>query len=232
MRRNIILIVLLGASVLLAALMMQLISPPPAESTLYQPLEQVVPHNLPGWTVRDVPLADTQEGRTAVEDILRYDDYISRSYSRGDTEITLYIAYWKPDRMPPRLVGRHTPDRCWVQSGWICDARSRAVVLPGSDGEPLKPAETGVYSFPNRTTLHVAFWHLVGGRAYSYGPDEAAATIFATFTDLRTFGLNQRQEQFFIRLASNKPLENVWSNRAFHPLLASIEGLGVGRASP
>lgn len=216
--------------VLISAVGVQFFSAAPPVATLHAPLEKLVPRDLPGWSVRDVPLADTAEGRNAVQGILRYDDFISRSYRRGPTEVTLYIAYWAPDRVPPRLVGRHTPDRCWIQNGWTCDSRTRAVVLPGTNGAPLQPAEAGVYSFSNQATLHVAFWHLVGGKAYAYGPEQSDMVALAPLTDLKTFGLNQRQEQFFIRIASNEKLEAFWTDPAFQKLLRSIESLGVAQA--
>jgi hypothetical protein len=177
----------------------------------------------------DVPLAETEEGRSAVEGILRYDDFISRSYRRGQTEVTLYIAYWLPDRMPPRMVGRHTPDRCWIQNGWTCDQRTRAVTLQGSRHTTLQPAELGVYTLRDRITLHVAFWHLVGGKAYAYGPEQSDMVALAPLSDLRTFGLNQRQEQLFIRVASNQKFEDFWRDPGFQQLLRSLEDLGVAQ---
>lgn len=196
------------------------------ELALRPALSQTLPLDLPGWTGRELPLADTEETKNAVESILQFDDYFSRSYRSGSTEVTLYVAYWRPDRMPPRFVGRHTPDRCWILNGWTCESRSRAVTLAGTQG-PLKPAELGTYVFKKDARLHVAFWHLVGDQVYAYGPEQSDMIVFAAWKDLRTFGLNQRQEQFFIRLASNVPLDQAWRDPGLRTLIASIEGLGV-----
>lgn len=190
------------------------------------PLRQTLPLELPGWVARDLPLAETEEMKSAVEGILQFDDHFSRSYRSGTTEVTLYIAYWRPDRMPPRLVGRHTPDRCWILNGWNCESRERAVQLHGTHG-PLKPAETGTYAFKQQSRLHVAFWHLVGGEVYAYGPEQSDMIALAPLKDLRTFGLNQRKEQYFIRLASTLPLHKIWNDPGFQILLKGLEELGV-----
>jgi hypothetical protein len=198
------------------------ITPPPLRLTL--PLE------LSGWISSDLPIAETEEMKTAVEDILQFDDHFSRAYRTGNTEITLYIAYWGPDRMPPRMVGRHTPDRCWIANGWNCESRERAVSLAGTRW-PLKPAETGTYAFKQQARLHVAFWHLVGGEVYAYGPTQTDMIAVAPLKDLLTFGLNQRKEQYFIRLASTVPLDQIWHEPGFRQLLAALEQLGI-RAAP
>lgn len=215
-----------GVILLLGAVAIQFIAARQPVVLQREPLNKIVPSALPGWTVKDVPLAETQEGRTAVESILRYDDYVSRSYRNGSTEVTVYVAYWRPDRMPPRMVGRHTPDRCWIENGWTCESRSRAVTLLGTQG-PLRPAEMGTYVFKQQARLYVAFWHLVGGEVYAYGPEQSDMVVFALWKDLHTFGLKQRQQQLFIRIASNTPLKEAWHDPSLRNLLTAIENLGV-----
>lgn len=228
MRLRSLLLFSIAALLLVAATGVQFYEAHTAEPSVpHSPLRQTLPLELPGWTSRDLPLAETEETRNAVESILQFDDYFSRSYRSGSTEITLYVAYWRPDRMPPRLVGRHTPDRCWILNGWNCESRNRGVLLAGTHGL-LKPAETGTYAFKKQARLHVAFWHLVGSEVYAYGPEQSDMVVFAPLKDLRTFGLNQRKEQYFIRLASNVPLNQIWPNPGFRQLLAGLEHLGVG----
>lgn len=206
-------------------------SPAPGAETPRPPLRDVLPADLPGWTSQEVPLAETEEGRTAVAGILQYDDYFSRAYRSGATEVSVYVAYWRAGRMPPRFVGRHTPDRCWVLNGWSCERRQRQVLLPGPSG-PLKPAETGTYAIGDRTRLEVAFWHLVGGEPYAYGPEQSDMVAMAPLLDLRRFGLNQRQEQFFIRVACNTTLDRVWQDPSLARLVHALEGLGLGVMPP
>jgi hypothetical protein len=97
--------------------------PPP---TLTQPLTSVIPDQIPGWVVKDLPIAETEEMKKAVDEILNYDDAVYRNYNQGQTTISVYVAYWKPGKMSPRLIAAHTPDVCWVNNGWKCTARDFA----------------------------------------------------------------------------------------------------------
>ena len=188
------------------------------------PLSQTLPTELPGWSSRELPLGETEETKNAVVGILQFDDYFSRSYRSGSTEVTLYVAFWKPDKVPPRAVGVHTPDTCWVQNGWTRINRAHAVPLADLE-RSFKPAEFGTYSLRGNT-LQVYFWHLVGGKPYSY-EQEGLHSLTAPLQDMATFGLNQRRDQLFVRLASNVPFDQVWRDPGFARLLQALSTLGL-----
>ena len=126
-----------------------------------------IPVALPGWSYRELPLAETEETRNAVMNTLQFDQFVSRIYHRGPAIVTIYAAYWGPNKVPPRAVGVHTPDTCWVQNGWTRLDRTHAVQLTTPQGTAFKPAEYGVYT-AGHARQNVYFWHLVGGAAYSY----------------------------------------------------------------
>ncbi len=118
--------------------------PPP---TLTQSLASLVPEKIPGWTVKDQPIAETEEMKKAVDEMLNYDDAVYRIYTQGKTTISVYVAYWKPGKMSPRLIAGHTPDVCWVNNGWKCTARDFNYVLPEmSDELGAKSLELGAKS--------------------------------------------------------------------------------------
>ena len=190
----------------------------------------MIPKALPGWEARDLPLAETEETKNAVANILKFDDYFSRAYSLGSTAVTLYVAYWRPDKVPPRAVGVHTPDTCWVQNGWTRHSRTHAVSLSTPDGHTLKPAEFGTYSLRGNTQ-QVYFWHLVGGTPYSY-KQEGLHSLTAPLQDMATFGLNQRRDQLFVRLASNVPFDQVWREPGLIRLLEALATLGLALPTP
>lgn len=187
-------------------------------------LEELVSKSLPGWSVEKLALGQTEEVVNAVESQLRFDDVISRIYRNGDTQVGVYIAYWKPGKMPVRLVGVHTPDTCWIQNGWTCTKREsnieRAIV-----GENLKPAEYGIYETEHHLQ-HVLFWHLVGSRVHTY-EQQGMHSLTAAWEDIFRYGLNQRQEQFFIRISSNRPFDEFWNDRGFRELMQDIADLGL-----
>ncbi len=195
-----------------------------SEITKDKPLGELIAAEVPGWRSVELPLAETEEARNTVERRLNFDDYISRVYRSGETEVGVYIAYWEPGKTAVRMVGAHTPDTCWVQNGWACTDRE-SNVLKGIGETPLKPGEFGVYEIRD-TVRHVLFWHLVGDRVYGYEQQDSH-NRFATLQDMWNFGLNQRQEQFFIRISSNRPFSEIWDDPGFSQLMADIAALGL-----
>lgn len=191
--------------------------PPPA-------LAVSIPLDLPGWIGADVPLGETEELKKNTVAVLQFDDFVSRRYRRAGREFTLYAAYWRPGKVPPRSVGVHTPDTCWIQNGWTRRDRDYAVPLRSATG-PLLPAERGTYEFRG-IVQHVLFWHLVGHEVYAYKQD-GLHSLTAPLKDLLTFGLNQRREQLFVRLSSSEPFEQFWSDPGFQVLLAAFARRGL-----
>lgn len=192
---------------------------PPPEATFKRELSELVPSNLPGWEVQDLEIADTPESSTRISDFLNFDDAIFRTFKKGDTEVGLYIAYWGPGKASYRWAGAHTPDTCWVLSGWTCSKREYSIPFQHGDIE-FEPAEFGVYETED-ISRNVYFWHLVGGHANSY-KQEGAPNIFGALIDIKQHGLDLRKEQFFIRLASNKPIQELKQISGFSEILDSL----------
>jgi len=218
------------ASVLLAAVLLQgyiFFTQPPVTKT--GELDELISSLLPGWIMEELPLGQTEEVRNAVERRLQFDDVISRIYSRGNVDVGIYIAYWKPGKMPVRLVGVHTPDTCWVQNGWSCEFREHSVKKT-VDEQPLLDGEYGIYEI-NDHRQHVLFWHIVGDRINTY-EQQGMHSLTAVWHDIRRFGLNQRQEQFFIRISSNRPFEEIWNDPGFAQLMKDIANLGLKSGAP
>lgn len=173
---------------------------------------ELLPEAPEGWTRIFQSIADTPELQKKADELLNFDDAVFVDYSRGDSRLSVYIAYWSPGRMSHRLIAGHTPDVCWVGSGWKCIERGRNTMarkINSSSSPQLTrhfylPAETRTFS-AHGITEYVWFWHLVGGKNISYGTN-AEPPWFATLSDIVDNGLNQREEQFFIRLSSPNPL--------------------------
>jgi hypothetical protein len=214
--------VLLGA---VALQFLPVIIPPPPP-TKERALAVTIPQELAGWTVTEVPIAETEEMKNVVESMLVYDDHVVRLYQRGSASVMVYIAYWSPGKMPYRMVGAHSPDTCWVLNGWTRHDRAQWTQCP--DGSPIQqPIEWGTYSMSGNLQ-HVMFWHIVGGETYSF-PQHGAHNHFALFNDFKRFGLNQRREQFFVRISSNRPFAEIWNDRDFQTILRPIAQLGRTR---
>lgn len=179
---------------------------------------------LPGWTVQDQPVADTPEMQKRVGELLNFDDAVYRIYERGGDRFAVYIAYWTPGKMSQRLVAGHTPDVCWVASGWRIEVAASGVKL---GGEQTLPAEERTMAIHD-TAEYVVFWHRLDDQVVSYRR-QGLPPWYAAITDLWRRGFDQRQEQFFVRVSSNRPVDE-WPRFELYPLL--LQRLPVRRAPP
>ncbi|MGJ3243023.1 MAG: exosortase-associated EpsI family protein [Opitutales bacterium] len=194
---------------------------PTPEPRLERPLAELLPSAVPGWTVTDVPLAETEEGLARVDELLSFNDHVARVYKRGDTELMVYVAYWHPGAVPVKQVHEHTPDICWVGNGWERQATEHTVPVPALPTG--LPAEFRSYTKRNQPT-DVVFWHVVGDTTYHNPLVGKALTSFNFLRTLEQYGLNQRREQLFVRISSGKDPRAVLAE---HPSLAPVrEALG------
>ncbi len=201
---------------------------PPPEATLHEKLTDIVPSTLTGWKIKDMDMAESPESSARITDFLNFDDALFRVFEKGDTFIGLNIAYWTPGKASYRWAGAHTPDTCWVQNGWT--RTDREYSIPFEHGEAqFQPAEFGVYE-KNGSAQNVYFWHLVGGQAFGYA-QQGGHNILGALIDIKHHGLNLRQEQFFIRLSSNKPLEELRKMASFSKILDSLTAIGLASDS-
>jgi len=204
----------------------------PRERTFTGTLKELVPQadEVAGWAVAYHPVAETAELQKATAEMLNYDDAVYAIYTRGEMRISVYAAYWSPGKMSNRLIAGHTPDVCWVGSGWVplkAETGSRSVQIGdfhhetrerhenGNSGAearldkaataPVLPMEHRVFQLGEQTE-YVVFCQVVGGRALSYGTG-GLPPWYGFLSDLWARGLRQREEQFFLRISSNRPLE-------------------------
>jgi hypothetical protein len=158
---------------------------------------------LPGWTRAIRPLAETLEMQRAVAEVLNFDDAAYVDYSSPQMRVSVYIAYWSPGKMSHRLIAGHTPDVCWVDAGWIPQETGVETEALGKDASHSLAFERRVFEL--RGTLeHVVFCHLVDGRPTSYGTG-GLPPWYAIFSDILQKRSRQKEEQFFIRVSSDRP---------------------------
>lgn len=220
--------------VLLGAVSLQLAAnlKPVPEGTLEQPLKEAITSDLPGWEVTDMDLGPTESVTQRSYDLLNLDDFVHRQYRRGDRSFSVYVAYWKPGKMPVRLVNQHTPDRCWTEVGFVCTDREWNVER-SVNGEPLQPGQWGVYEL-NDSKNYTYFWHVVGGLAHWYGGDRlnTKSSITSVWEDFRKFGLNVHREQFFVRITSARPMDDLWDQPGFQAVMADLADLCLAEPDP
>jgi hypothetical protein len=197
--------------------------PPPAPS-LKQPLAEILPKQLTGWQVEDHDMAESPEASARISDLLNFDDAVFRTYRRGDTFIGVYVAYWKPGKASYRWAGSHTPDTCWLINGWTCTERKYSIPFKPL-GKSFESAEFGIYE-KNGLAQNVYFWHLIGGKSNSY-KQKGRGYYLNALKDIQKHGLNQRKEQFFIRLSSNREIEALKQLAEFEKIHKGLWNLGM-----
>ena len=203
-------------------------------------LEDAIPRSLAGWQVKDVPLADTAAGQDNVLSVLNYDQVVQRIFVKDGTQVMVYVAYWEPGRVSLVDAGSHNPDSCWVLAG--CERTERAYAVAGKVGKrELLPYEWGEYVTPQGGRIQAMFWHLVNGVPNRYqeqdvgwrhgimGRIERAELVLK---DIRERGINQKAEQMFVRLSSNKKPEELLADPDARWLLDQLGKVGIFKDEP
>jgi hypothetical protein len=219
------------AVILLTVVVIQFAShlAPVPESSLTQKLADAIPSTLPGWDVEDLDLGATESVTQRSHSLLNLDDFVHRSYKRGDKTFSVYVAYWEPGKMPVRLVNQHTPDRCWSEVGWICTDRQWNVER-SVNGKDLQPGQWGIYELENFKN-YTYFWHIVGGEVHWYGGNRinTRSSLSSVWEDFRKFGLNVHREQFFVRIVSPEPMDALWEDEGFNTVMSGLADLCLAK---
>ncbi len=199
-------------------------------------LKKIVPAEIPGWKIEEIPLAETAGARENVEKVLKFDQVVSRKFSKNGLEITFYAAYWKPGTRSPVDAGGHNPDSCWVNFGWTRTQREFSVAGTTLGNRELQPYEFGVYEKDGHE-ISAIFWHLLNGKPHSYEDkrdgwsDGISGVIFRLpkrIEDLKKLGLNQRREQLFIRISfAGQSFSEILKNPDFEEFMLKIDELGI-----
>lgn len=212
---------------------------PPRPRGFTGDLNQALPE-VAGWVRRDIPIAGTSAAMASAQGILNYSQAKQILYTKGGTQVLVYVAYWEPGKVSVVDAGSHNPDSCWVNNG--CVRTERIYSVPGKIGErELLPYESGQYIVPNGGKQNVAFWHLVNGEPNRYEDQEAGwrngllgrlERLPLVWKDIRTYGLNQKNEQMFVRISSNARIEDLFADPANGGLFEALTRLGIFKDSP
>lgn len=186
-----------------------------------------MPLSLSGWQAHDEPLGDTELLKGQVATVLNYDDYIFRIFTHGTAHLGVYVAYWRRDRMPVSRVASHTPDRCWTETGWTCESMKFNESWSFNGGR-LQPAQRRVFISPTNVRENVVFWHLINGRAFDFGERFTGFTHPGKWIrDTLSYAALGSEEQYFIRLTSDRPFEELRGDVGWEELLLALAKLGL-----
>lgn len=195
---------------------------------------------VPGWQRQEIPIAGSSAAMASAQGILNFSQAKQILYARGGAQLLVYVAYWEPGKVSVVDAGSHNPDSCWVNNG--CVRTERLYAVPGRVGErELLPYESGQYIVPNGGKQNVAFWHLVNGVPNRYEDQQAGwrngligrlERLPLVWQDIRAYGLNQKNEQMFVRISSNARIEEMMADPANRGLWEALSRLGIYKDSP
>lgn len=177
-------------------------SPPPN-------LLAILPDAALGWRV------DTSRDLYQFSDTLETEFLAQRSYLRrtaaGVTDVTIYLAYWRPGQSSVSSVAAHTPDACWPGAGWTAVPNPVKREAPLVAGRTLAPAEYRIFTSAG-LPQYVWFWHLFDGRPITFADPYNIVELFGLAW---RFGFRRDGDQLFVRVSSNRP----WAEIAEEPFI-------------
>lgn len=237
MKKNRLLITV-AAVVLLSAFALQFMHVPNVKDgvagggTAAGDLAKAVPVQTGGWIGKEEKLGPSEFVSDAAARVLNFDDYLYRIYQKDGRSLGVYIAHWAPGRMPTHKVASHTPDRCWTENGWKCNETKFAVPIQAGD-KTFKPAEWRRFTPPGGgPTQYVLYWHLVGDELYDYGARfNARPDPVKWVRDSIAYAVKGSQVQYFIRLTSNRPMDDLLADPTLGELWRSLGALGLEAGS-
>lgn len=186
-------------------------------------LGKLLPKSIPGWTIEDKKVAETPEMQEALNQILNYDSAIFRIYKQGDTDIAIYVSYWLPGKVPENAIDAHTPDICWVHSGW---EMKKMAALPDQHVRGIEVPIANVREFSAAgQSLHVVYWHISTGKLRTNKSVLESSLTLKERTMRRAAQvidstMSPPGQQIFIRVSTNK---GIYDELRSEPLQACLD---------
>lgn len=180
--------------------------------------------DLEFWTWKDLPLSESEEVLNRIGEQLAFDEGIYRVYRNGRVSVAVWAAYWRPEGAHIMQVHTHEPDSCWVGGGWAIDQREDRYTFDWPGDRSLTPAKYRLMAKPEGK-VHVAFWHLVGGVNLKIDRTEGSLTKYPKI--IRQTGIQNKGEQYFLRISSTHPFDELMSDPDFRKILASVADNGL-----
>jgi len=168
--------------------------------------------SAPGWTAEE----DREISDFAAT--LGTEHLYAISYRRPGTEVSVYMAFWEPGQSTLGQVSFHQPAYCMPGTGWT--AQPTPAPLPRY---PLGPPQRFTYTLAGEVQ-QVWYWHFYGGRLMGQLPGFLPWQVAPS---LLREPVSARAPQWVIRIASNRPLEELQSEPLLQEIFRRIESAGL-----
>jgi len=189
-------------------------SPPPD-------LLAILPTSAAGWRV-DTSRDLYQFSSTLRTEFLAQRTYLGRT-AAGNTEVTIYLAYWQAGQSSVSSVAAHTPDACWPGSGWVAVPAPATREAPPLLDRALPTAEYRIFrsgTYPQ----HVWFWHLFDGRPITFADPYNIVELLGIAW---RYGFRRDGDQLFVRVSSNRPWTDFGNEPFVRETFDRLQPLGL-----
>lgn len=189
-------------------------SPPPN-------LLAILPQAAAGWRV-DTSRDLYQFSSTLRTEFLAQRTYLGRT-AAGNTEVTIYLAYWQAGQSSVSSVAAHTPDACWPGSGWVAVPAPATREAPPIPDRALPPAEYRIFrsgTYPQ----HVWFWHLFDRRPITFADPYNIVELLGIAW---RYGFRRDGDQLFVRVSSNRPWADFGNEPFVRETFERLQPLGL-----
>lgn len=164
-----------------------------------------------GWT------AEEDRGISDFSTTLGTEHLYAISYRRPGTEVSVYMAFWEPGQSTLGLVSFHQPAYCMPGTGWIAQPTPTPL-----SRYPLGTPQRFTYTQAGEVQ-QVWYWHFYGGRLMDKLPGFLPWQVAPS---LLREPVSARAPQWVIRLASNRPLEELQSEPLLQEIFRRLESAG------
>jgi len=210
-----------GLTLLLAGFFYVNSRPSAQSATDAPPLAGMLPAEAAGWQVT------TPHDLYQFSDVLHTTYLLERTYVRptGDgnfINLTVYLAYWAAGQTSVSQVASHTPDACWPGSGWASQPTTGGHTQ--SIGPEFSPAEFRVFRNEAGFVQNVWFWHIFDGRVIDYRDPYSLPALFRIALQ---YGFRRQGSQYFVRISSNRPWDELAGEPVLREILANLDRIGL-----
>lgn len=178
-------VVLLSTLLLLVALIVNF-SVSKIQQTTKEPLRNSL-DSLPGWNASP----NISMGAN-IEEALKLDDYLFKSYKRENDTVTLYIGYY---RSAAKVGSAHDPLVCFTGQGWRIVERSKGThQLPGTDN--LKINYSTMIAEQQSEKEFLIYWFQTNNTTSSGTFEQKTQMLWQRLRN------NPREENAFVRVST------------------------------
>jgi len=171
--------------------------------------------NVPGWRFEPIPLNEK------VVESLANPNFLNGIFLGPNNEkINIFFGEWVADKSSDLNIVSHTPEVCWVNSGWMAIEKEKSeIVWPFGENVGFK---TKTFLSPQTGTRQIAAWAtIVNGKSYDERPFELQIRTEITKRVLNTLS---RERNLSISHFLNALKTNNKSSKSKQFLRISVDG--------